>query len=149
MNKILNYIFLFFIMVLMASCASLKGPKYSEIPQTIEHGKTRIVAFRVWSGTGAVWPSHFYIDGKLFAVLNNGGFGYIEVTPGMHQVSAGPENNPTFNSVEIATEDGKVYFVRLRRGMPDAFGEVPPDETLKMLMGSDFKYQPLVSTGKK
>ena len=148
MNKIIKYSIALLTLLSLISCATLEGPKYSELPQTIEQGKARVVAFRVWSGTGGVWPAHFYVDGKLFAELANGGLGYIEVEPGMHRVSTGPASNPTFKSVDITTQAGKVYFVRLVRGMPDTFEEVDDDETVKMLMSSDFRYQPLKAASK-
>ncbi|MBC6905465.1 DUF2846 domain-containing protein [Saccharophagus sp. K07] len=127
----------------ITSCATLDGPTYSEIPQTIESGKSRVVVLRAPALKGLAWPSHFYVDGKLFAMLNNHGFAYTDVPPGTHVVSTGPQKNPTFRADTVSMEEGKTYFFRLKRGNPDVFFLILPDEAQKMLNNQNFRYQPL------
>lgn len=113
-------VFLIIIPFVLMSCATIQGPLYSDVDMTIPEGKARIVVYRIWSGTGAIYTAGFFLNGEKVAELNNGGFNYVFVDPGKYVVSHGPDKNPYHKKVTvIATSSGSSYFVGLQRGLPD------------------------------
>lgn len=122
-------IFKVFLVVLLFSitsaCTTLKGVSYNDSFEIMGPEKGLVNVFRTPSLTGAAWPVHFYVDGKLFAELVNGGFNSIELPPGKHKISSGPAKQPEFHKTEVDLKAGQVHYVQIYRGMPDTFSQLP------------------------
>ena len=102
------------IATVLIACAA-QGPIYVPIDGSGEPTAT-IVIYRPskWQGAG-ITPGLFVNDDEIFQ-LKNGGFGIVEIEPGLYTLSTPSDNNWTTadapSHFDIEVEAGKAYFVR-------------------------------------
>src|SRR5512139_1934292 len=74
------------LLTLLLGACTATGPKFTDAP-TVD-GKARVYIYRVhqgWAYKGAT--SSFYIDGKNAIDLQTGGYSYVYLSPGHHELS--------------------------------------------------------------
>ncbi len=134
---------LFSIAFILSGCATVEGPSYSGDLVDVSSDKSKLIVYRIWSGTGAVHKAPFFVDQKLIAELHNSTFSIVEVDPGERIVSYGSMKDPLFRNVKINMLAGQSYCVELERGFPDDFRELPCSEAESRLKSEDSKFFPL------
>lgn len=141
--------------LLLAACTAT-GPKFTDAPAV--DGKARVYIYRVhqgWAYKGAT--SSFYIDGKNAIDLQTGGYSFIYLSPGRHEISqkwpayVDPFSATTKLSLEV--QAGETRYVRFSVAAPSLLTttsaadaswdlrEVPSAEALKELSQMVFQSQ--------
>lgn len=92
MTSILRCFSMAVLFLALLSCTSLEGPEYNESFESVSPSKSLVIVFRKVSLAGAPWHAPFFVDKKMFTILENGGFGVVEIEPGKHTISYGPES---------------------------------------------------------
>lgn len=136
-----------FVALLLQACVTTpEGPHFTEVEIPVREDKATVIVYRLYSTTGMVWPANFYVGGNKVAKLDNGGFQYIHVEPGVHTISHGTDSNPFHKKVEVSAEANKTYYVSLYRGMPDELKVVEEGKAVEMLSSPGFAHQPFMDT---
>lgn len=110
--------------MLLAACTAT-GPKFTDAPTA--DGKARVYIYRVhqgWAYKGA--DSSFYIDGKNAIDLQTGGYSYVYLSPGRHDISqkwpAYIDPFSAMRTVSMEVQAGETHYVRFSVTAPSLLG---------------------------
>jgi hypothetical protein len=131
--------------LIVSSCSTVSGPKYSETPALISPDQATVVVYRWSSLKGMAWQHPIHVDGKHVADVGSGNFTRFLVSPGTHRVGVGPKASKL--AVDLTTVAGVTYFIEDHPGAnlyaPDRFFVVDPAVGEKSVGG--YSYQPAFS----
>ena len=96
---------------LCGACASSGGPKYADVPQSVEPGKATVVVYRWSSLKGAAWTHRVFVDGRHVADLRGGEFTRFSIDPGVHEISIGTMSRPKVLVANVEAVVGNPSFV--------------------------------------
>lgn len=109
---------------LLCSCAS--GPRYTEMQSTIPQlrpDQGRVFVYRVSSPFGAMVQPDILIDGKVVGQSEPGGFLYVDLLAGNHEISTTTE---TEKKLSFALDAGQVRYVKTEVSIGVMMGRVQP-----------------------
>lgn len=114
MKNIYTLILLIFIALCTASCVT-RGPTYLEAKaKEPSENKAIVYVYRVYAQPTA-WGTTLFIDDKEIATLNQKGFTWVYLSPGLHSIQgkwawlSGQLNT----KMETNIESGKTYYVEI------------------------------------
>lgn len=109
---------------LLCSCAS--GPRFSEMQSTIPRLKPdqgRVFLYRVSSPFGAMIQPDILIDGQVVGQSEPGGFFYVDLMKGNHEVATTTEVE---QKLSFTLDAGQVRYVKTEVGLGMLVGRVQP-----------------------
>lgn len=125
------------LVVLLTGCAA-SGTKYKDMStsiSTIQPGQGRIYFMRSGSMMGAALQPNILLDNKAVGISKPGGFFYVDVAPGSHDVATSTE---VTNHLTFALDAGETKYVKTSVGFGLVVGHIIPellnqDEAKEML----------------
>ncbi|WP_318656872.1 DUF2846 domain-containing protein [Pseudomonas capsici] len=98
----------FLLMLMLTGCAS-RQPYFEPPPPP--PGKALVYMMRTQVIQGSFYDSIFSINDSAVVGLNDKSYSWVQVSPGLHKVSAGQNQHPRNVFLYLPVEAGKEYFV--------------------------------------
>ncbi|MBD0687673.1 MULTISPECIES: DUF2846 domain-containing protein [unclassified Pseudomonas] len=111
MSSILKSIPVLLFVLFLAGCAHTSSSQPYFEPPPLPQGKALVYMMRTQVLQGSFYDSVFSINDSAVVGLNNKTYSWVQVSPGLHKVSAGPRPHPNNVFLNLPVEPGKEYFV--------------------------------------
>lgn len=108
MSPVLKNISALLLMLMLTGCAT-RHPYFEPPPPP--PGKALVYMMRTQVIQGSFYDSIFSINDSAVVGLNDKAYSWVQVSPGLHKVSAGQHQHPRNVLLYLPVEAGKEYFV--------------------------------------
>jgi hypothetical protein len=99
------------LMLVLAGCAHTSSNQPYFEPPPLPPGKALVYLMRTQVLQGSFYDSVFSIDDSAVVGLNNKTYSWVQVSPGLYKVSAGPRPHPRNVFLNLPVEPGQEYFI--------------------------------------
>lgn len=106
------------LMLVLAGCGHTSSSQPYFEPSPPPQGKALVYMMRTQVIQGSFYDSVFSINDSAVVGLNEKTYSWVQVSPGLHKISAGQHPHPSNVFLNLPVESGKEYFVEYTQQYP-------------------------------